>query len=83
MKSSAYWQKRFELVEQAQNQLGVQCYAQIEQQYRRAQRQLEAQIRTWYQRFADNNGVTMQEARKMLTNRELAELKWDINQYIQ
>lgn len=83
MKSSAYWQKRFELVEQAQNQLGVQCYAQIEQQYRMAQRQLEAQIRAWYQRFADNNGVTMQESRKMLTNRELAELKWDINQYIQ
>lgn len=83
MKSSAYWQERFKLVEQAQNQLGVQCYAQIEQQYKRAQRQLEAQINTWYQRFADNNSVTLQEARKMLTNRELSELKWDINQYIQ
>ena len=83
MKSSAYWQKRFELVEQAQNQLGVQCYAQIEQQYRRAQRQLETQINAWYGRFANNNSVTMQEARRMLNDRELEELKWDVNQYIQ
>lgn len=82
MKSSDYWQKRFELVEQAQNQLGVQCYAQIEQQYRRAQRQLETQINAWYGRFANNNSVTMQEARQMLNNRELEELKWDVNQYI-
>lgn len=82
MKSSDYWQKRFELVEQAQNQLSVQCYAQIEQQYRRAQRQLETQINAWYGRFANNNGVTMQEARRMLNNRELEELKWDVNQYI-
>lgn len=44
MKSEAYWKKRFELVEQAQNQLGAQCYAQIEQQYRRAQKQIEGQI---------------------------------------
>lgn len=82
MKSEAYWKKRFELVERAQNQLGVQCYAQIEQQYRRAQKQIEGQIASWYQRFADNNGVSMQEARRMLAGRELAEFKWDVKDYI-
>ncbi len=82
MKSSTYWKERFELVERVQNQLGVQCYAQVEQQYRQAQRQIEDQINAWYGRFAANNGVTMQEARKMLTNRELCELKWDVSQYI-
>lgn len=82
MKSSEYWKKRFELLEQSQNRQGVQCYADIERQYRQAQKQLEGQIAAWYQRFADNNGVTMQEARRMLTNKELAELKWDIHDYI-
>lgn len=83
MKNSEYWKKRFELLEESQNRQGVQCYADIEKQYRQAQRQLEGQIQAWYGRFASNNGITIQEARKMLTNKELAELKWDIHQYIQ
>lgn len=57
MKSSEYWQKRFELLEQAAHQQGVQCYADIEKQYRQAQKQLEGQIAAWYQRFASNNGI--------------------------
>lgn len=81
-RDAAYWKKRFEQLEQAQNQMGVQCYAELEQQYRRAQKQLEAQIATWYQRFATNNNVSLTEASRMLTAKELAELKWDIQEYI-
>ncbi len=83
MKNSEYWKKRFELLEQSQNQKGLQCYADIERQYRQAQKQIEGQIAAWYQRFAKNNGITLVDARKMLTSKELEELKWDINQYIQ
>ena len=82
MKNSEYWKVRFEQLERAQHQKGVECYAGIEEQYRRAQRQIESQIAVWYQRFADNNGVSLQGARRMLNKRELAELKWDVNQYI-
>lgn len=82
MKNSEYWKKRFELLEQSQNQQGLQCYADIEKQYRQAQKQIEGQIAAWYQRFAKNNGITLADARKMLTSKELEELKWDINQYI-
>lgn len=82
MKSSEYWQKRFELLEQAAHQQGVQCYADIEKQYRQVQKTLEGQIAAWYQRFADNNGVTLADAKRMLTAKELAELKWDIQDYI-
>lgn len=81
-KSAAYWKKRFEQIEQAQNQKGIQCYAELEQQYRQAQNQIEGQIQAWYGRFASNNGISIQDARKMLTNKELVELKWDINEYI-
>ena len=83
MKNSEYWKKRFELLEQSQNQLGVRCYADIEKQYRQAQKQIEGQLLAWYQRFAKNNNVTIQDARKMLTGKELEEFKWDVNQYIQ
>jgi SPP1 gp7 family putative phage head morphogenesis protein len=82
-KSSEYWKKRFEQIEQSQNQQGVQCYAEIEKQYRQAQKQLEGQIASWYQRFATNNKITLAEAHRLLTSDELAEFKWDVNQYIQ
>lgn len=82
MKSSEYWQKRFELLEQAAHQQGIQCYADIEKQYRQAQKTMEGQIAAWYQRFADNNGVTLADAKRMLNAKELAELKWDIQDYI-
>lgn len=81
--SGEYWKKRFQQVEEAQHQDGVQVYAEIEKQYRTAQRQIEGQIQAWYGRFATNNGVTIQEARRMLSAKELAELKWDVQQYIQ
>lgn len=82
MKSAAYWRKRFELIEQAQHQTGAQAFSEIEAQYRKAQRQIESQINAWYGRFASNNGITIQEARRMLTARELKELKWDVQEYI-
>lgn len=82
MSNSVYWKKRFELLEQSQNRLGVQCYADIEKQYRQAQKQIEGQLSAWYQRFASNNGVTIADAKRMLTAKELAELKWDVHEYI-
>ena len=82
MKHKDYWRKRFELLEQSQNRTGKECFAEIEKQYRAAQRTLEGEITKWYQRFAKNNGITMQQARQMLNAGELEELKWDVQEYI-
>ena len=82
MRSGDYWKERFEQIEQAEHSRGLQCCTEIEAQYRRAQRSIEGQLAAWYQRLADNNGVSMQEARRLVTGRELEEFKWDVNQYI-
>ncbi len=82
MKNSDYWKKRFEQLEAAANNKGLATTADLEVQYMKAQRQIEGQINSWYQRFAVNNQVTMAEARKMLNAKELAELKWDVKEYI-
>lgn len=79
---SSYWRERFKQLEVAQNRKGADTYRLIEEQYIQAQKELEAKINTWYQRFATNNGVSMAEARRMLRDRELAELKWDVKEYI-
>lgn len=82
MKNGAYWKKRFKQIEESQHQQGLQCYADIEKQYLSAQRQIEAKINAWYQRFADNNEISLVEARRLLNSSELDELKWDVEQYI-
>lgn len=81
-RDSAYWKKRFEELERAQHEQGRVCYEDIEKMYRRAQNELEKEISKWYGRFARNNMVSMTDARKMLTGRELEELRWDVSEYI-
>jgi SPP1 gp7 family putative phage head morphogenesis protein len=83
MKTSKYWKKRFEQLESASNAYGVSTYNQIEPVFQQAQRQIQKEIEAWYGRFAKNNEISIQEARKMLSASELKELKWDVNEYIQ
>ena len=82
MPDSSYWKERFKQLEAAQNRKGANTYLEIEKQYRQAQQEIEGKINTWYQRFATNNNLSMAEARRMLRDQELAELKWNVKEYI-
>lgn len=77
-----YWKNRFIALEESRNKNSKQTYNQIAPAFDKAERQIQNQIDMWYQRFADNNGVSLQAARKLLTGDELKELKWDIQEYI-
>ena len=81
-REAQYWAGRFKLIEQAEHNRGAAAVADIEKQYRQAQKALEAKLDAWYRRFAVNNQVSMTEAKKMLTGRDLKEFKWDVNEYI-
>lgn len=82
MKSSEYWKQRFQQLEDASHAYGQKTYAEIEPAFIIAQRNVQKEIEAWYGRFADNNGITLQEAKKMLSSKDLKELQWDINDYI-
>lgn len=82
MNNSEYWKQRFTQLEAAQNEIGVEAYADIEKQYRQAMKDIESKIALWYQRLAKNNGISMAEARKLLNDAELKEFKWDVSDYI-
>lgn len=81
--SGEYWEERFRQLEAAQHDTSVQKMYEIEQQFRRSQSVLEGQINAWYQRFADNNGISMTEARRLLNGNELEELRWSVQEYIE
>ena len=81
-KSSKYWNERFRQLEEAQNRLAQMSFKDIESQYRAAQKELEGKINTWYKRLADNNSISMADARRLLSKNELAEFKWSLKDYI-
>ncbi len=83
MKNSDYWKKRFTVLEAASHSYGQQTYSRIEKSFTQAQRDIQGEIDKWYARFAQNNGVTLADAKHLLNAKELSELKWDVNQYIQ
>lgn len=82
MKNSDYWQGRFEQLEKASHKDAMQVYSNIEQSFIDAQRNIEKQINNWYVRFANNNQISISEAKKWLNSKELKEFKWDVNEYI-
>lgn len=82
MKNSEYWKLRFSQLEEAQNNKANIAFSEIEAQYRTAQKEIEGQIDKWYRRLADNNGISLAEARQYLKGADLKEFKWDVNDYI-
>lgn len=82
MRNREYWQKRFSAVEEMRNKRGRLTVDAIAPYFDRAQASIDKEIRAWYQRFADNNEISVVDAKKLLRQNELDELKWDIEEYI-
>ena len=81
-KSSGYWQKRFQAVEEMNNQVAKKTVQSITPAFDKAQAQIEKEIDAWYGRFAKNNQISLQEAKKLLNTKELKEFRWDVEEYI-
>ncbi|HBF7128042.1 TPA: minor capsid protein [Clostridioides difficile] len=82
MKHKDYWRKRFEQLEEAQNNKSVKYYFELEKQYKLAMNSVEKDILSWYNRFAESEGISLLEAKKLLNTRELEEFKWSVEEYI-
>lgn len=81
--SNNYWTKRFE-EEEKQRNISNKAYAkEIEKQYKIAENKIKSDIEKWYIRIADNNQISLADAKKLLTKVELKEFKWTLAEYIQ
>ena len=79
---STYWQKRFQVIEEMQNQRAKETVQAITPAFDQAQAQIEKEINAWYARVAKNNKISIQEAKKLLSAKELKEFHWDVEEYI-
>lgn len=82
-KSRDYWRKRFEMLEQAQHEKSESYYTDLEKAYIKTMQEIEKDIARWYQRFADNNEMTLEEAKQLLKSDELREFRWTVEDYIE
>lgn len=82
MKNADYWRARFSILEESAHQEADQYIQSLEEMFMDAQRTVQADIERWYGRFATNNGISLTEARKMLTTGQLEEFRWTVDQYI-
>jgi SPP1 gp7 family putative phage head morphogenesis protein len=77
-----YWKQRMVILEESRNApIQVQIH-RLEKQYKIAQNNIEKEISIWYERFAENNQITISEAKKMLFADDLKEFRWNVEEYI-
>lgn len=82
-KTSEYWARRMEMIQDAQLHKGEDYLRNLEKYYIRLEQEIESKISTWYQRYATNNSISMTEAKQILTSGELREFRWSVEEYIQ
>lgn len=81
-KNREYWRKRFEQLEQTQHQKSVEYYKELEKAYIQVMGAIEKDILKWYNRFAENNEISLDKAKQLLKSDELKEFKWTVDDYI-
>lgn len=82
MKNSEYWRGRFSLLERSTYKTAQAALREMEALYRQALYRTRKELDSWCTRFADDNGVSLTEARRLLGAKELEEFRWDVAQYI-
>lgn len=82
MKNSKYWADRFATLEARQNRRGESYYKDLQKQYREATNSIQMDINRWYTRLAENNDISYAKAKQYLSNVELEEFRWTVEQYV-
>lgn len=80
--SQEYWAKRAEELENQYHGNSEAVKRALEREYVIASREVQNEINAWVQRYAQNNNLTIADARKQLSAAELKEFKWTVQDYI-
>lgn len=79
--TSSYWKRRFALLQDEALRPADEYLLDLGEIYERAAQELERKMLYWTKRFADNNDLTMAEAKKILEAGELKEFHWTLEEY--
>lgn len=83
MKPAEYWRRRSEEVAARQFAKADAYQAELAREYARATEEIRRAIEVFYQRYAENNEVSMAEARRQLSGKELRQFKMTLEEFIE
>lgn len=79
----AYWERRAELIEEAEHKLALKLSKDMADALNHAYAGIEKEIFALYGKYADEHGMSIADARKYLTDSERAEFRHDVNDYVE
>lgn len=77
-----YWEKRFERLKQQQMGKAETVTAAMRREYMKALTALRKEVLDWYYRYAEENEISLADARKELDARELKAFRLTLKEYI-
>ncbi len=77
-----YWEKRFERLKRQQMGKAETVTAAMRREYTKALTALRKEVLDWYYRYAEENEITLADARKELDARELKAFQLTLKEYI-
>ncbi|WP_258924865.1 minor capsid protein [Weissella confusa] len=81
MKSREYWQKRVEEVLQQTDKSDLDYFYELQKVYNYYAKKIQDEVYSFYQKYADLNGMTFTEAKKRLDEQELADYQANAERY--
>jgi SPP1 gp7 family putative phage head morphogenesis protein len=81
MKSAEYWRRRSEEVAARQFSKADAYLDELAREYERATEEIRRSIEVFYQRYAENGEVSMAEARRQLSGKELRQFKMTLEEF--
>lgn len=82
MNSREYWERRALLRKVQAERSALRTADEIGEAYDRAAASLQKEISYWLSRFAQNNELSLTDAKKLLKADELKEFRWTVEEYI-
>lgn len=82
IRNPAFWRARYDALNSVNGRLIQQTYSEAERAFELAQRDIRRDIDAWLNRFAGDDGISLAEARRLLSAGELKDFKRDIAEYI-
>ena len=81
-RTQTYWNNRFLGMNNRVLMDSMKYHEYVERIFKKAEREIQADISMWYARLAINNNVSYQNAIKLLKQDELKEFHWTVEEYI-
>lgn len=78
-----YWQKRVDEIIRYADQIDIDVFAEIARIYLEEAKLVQKELFAFYQRFADDNGLTLQEAMYQLRHEDMSDYQQNAKRYFE